>query len=167
MQTFENGRIRVTLTDEQFDSFGGGRATILSHAMMVLGNRCEAALLDSENEQPTGAEIIKTALDDIMIEYLSEHCRYNVNETIMRYITARIMPQGMRREIESAIAYAQNELCENPKHTALSAARESLIRRIEDEKTYRKSRARCNWKIEIIGPMPEQIGMCRFQEVAA
>jgi hypothetical protein len=167
MQTFENNRIRVTLTDEQFASFGGGRATILSHAMMVLGNRSEAALLDSENEQPTDDEIIKTALDDIMIEYLADHCRYDITDTIMRYITARIMPEGMKREIESAVAYAQNELRENPNHPALAAARESIVRRIEDEKNYRKSRARCNWQIDIIGDMPDQIGMCRFQEVAA
>lgn len=167
MKIYENSRIRVTLTDEQFEQFGGGRATILSHAMVVLGNRSEAALLDVENEQPIDAEIRTSALENIMVDYLAEHAHYNVNDILSRMMAGRIMSQGMERDIEIATAFATTELRENPNHPELATARESLVRRIEDEKKYRKSRANSGWQIEIIGPMPTQIGMCRYQAVAA
>lgn len=164
MKTFENGTIRVNLTDEQFESFGGGRSDILSHAMMVLGNRSESALM--ENETPDENDIKKTAIENLTIDFLSDHCHYNVNDIIMRMTTGRIMSQGMQRDVETARAYAEREFTENPT-PALTAARESIARQIESERSYRRSRSNCGWQIEIIGVMPQQIGMCRYQEVAA
>jgi hypothetical protein len=77
------------------------------------------------------------------------------------------MSEGMQRDVSAATVYATTELRENPNHPAISDARESIINRIEVEKKYRESRANSDWEIEIIGTMPSQIGMCRYQEVAA
>jgi hypothetical protein len=162
MKIYENTTIRVFLTDEQSEQWGHCRADILSHAMSVLGNRSEAALISAEPITPP--EIMDRAIEDLTVNYLVDHCRYNANEVIMRMTTGRGVSGGMQRDVETARAYATSELRENPS-PHLSAARNALKRLLGEEQKYRNSRARSDWRIDIIGIMPTQIGMCRYREV--
>jgi hypothetical protein len=160
MKTYENARIRVTLTEEQSARFDDRRDIILSHAMSVLGNRAEAAIL--ETETVSDAEATESAVEELTYQYLSEHCRYNLGETLMRMNGGHRMSEGMSADVSAARAYARNELLNNP--SLVELGRKSLTLRAEDEKQYRRARGNSEWQIEIIGSMPKQIGMCRYQE---
>jgi hypothetical protein len=164
MKTYENARIRVTLTDEQSANFDDCRATILSHAMRILGNRSEVNIL--ENEQPEEREIRNEAFDILKHEHLQEHCHYNYGELLMRMMGGHRMSDGMHRDIENANIYASEMLERNPA-PYLERAKQSLADRQQLELRYRHRFADQNWDIQIIGDMPEQIGMCRYQEVVA
>ncbi len=164
MKTYENRTIRVTLTDEQSARWNDCRATILSHAMVVLGNRSEGKIVATET--PTDEEIRTEAIERLRDEFILEHCRYNPCDVLMRLATGRIMSAGMWRDVETAVAHAHEEIERNPL-PHLTSAREALQRRIDDEIRYRRSRANSEWNIEIIGIMPSQIGMCRYQEANA
>lgn len=164
MKTYENARIRVTLTDEQSANFDDCRATILSHAMRILGNRSEVALL--EQEKPTEREIRNEAFDILVHEHLQQYCRYNYGELVMRMMGGHRLSDGMHRDIENARAYATTEIERNPA-PYIKQAVELWHERQQLEMRYRHRFADQEWNIEIIGDMPEQIGMCRYQEVTA
>jgi len=72
------------------------------------------------------------------------------------------MSEGMIADVNAAKVYARTELKNNPH--LLSIGREILEKRAGDEKEYRQNKAKSEWQIEIIGDMPAQIGMCRYQE---
>lgn len=160
MKTYENARIRVTLTDEQSAKWNDRRDLILSHAMSVLGNRSEAAILETETVSDDEAN--ESAIEELTYQYLSEHCRYNLAETLMRMNGGHRMSEGMSADVSAARTYARNELLNNPDFIELG--RKSLMMRADDEKQYRRARGNSEWQIEIIGLMPKQIGMCRYQE---
>ena len=161
MKTYENARIRVTLTDEQSQKWHDSRALILSHAMSVLGNRSEAKILETETVSDDEATV--SAIEELTYQYLSEHCRYNLSETLMRMNGGHRMSEGMSADVSAARAYARNELLNNP--SLVELGRKSLNLAAMHEKQYRAARGNSEWQIEIIGDMPEQIGMCRNLEV--
>ena len=126
MQTFENDRIRVTVSDElakQYDAeyiahLQGKqtpeqilRGLVLSDAMSILGNSSEAALLESE--PITGQQIEDRAIELLTIQHLIEHCRYNVGETLMRMNGGHRMSLGMAADVDAANSWARNELRTN------------------------------------------------------
>jgi len=57
MPVYENSRIRVTVSNEISARFDNSRALILSQAMVILGNRSEAGLLEAEMAVITPEEI--------------------------------------------------------------------------------------------------------------
>lgn len=158
---YENARIKVTLTDEQSETWDNSREKILSHAMSVLGNQSECKLM--RNEVDTVDEIECAGLDALTYNYLSEHHRYNLTETIMRMNGGHRMSMGMSADVESARLYAQNELLTN-REDVLRIGAESLKHTQSTELKYREQRAKTEWDIAVIGEMPEQIGMCRYTE---
>jgi len=160
MKTYENARIRVTLTDEQSAKWNDRRDLILSHAMSVLGNRSEAKIL--ETETVSDDEATASALDELTYQYLSEHCRYSLAETLMRMNGGHRMSEGMSADVSAARAYARNELLNNP--SLVELGHKSLSFAAMHEKQYRINRGNSEWQIEIIGAMPAWIGMCRYQE---
>jgi hypothetical protein len=159
--TVINDRLRVTLPVSEFR----GRQDVFAAAMRVLAHRLE---LQIPTPEPTEAEIQEYAIENLTHEYLVEHCRYNVGETIMRMMGGHRMSEGMAADVEAARSAARRELRENPEHH-MNEARQQIQNNLDSDYQYHTSIARCcqNWKIEIIGPMPTQIGMCRFQGVAA
>lgn len=158
MKIYENTRIRVTLTEEQSQRFNHSRGEILSHAMAVLGNRSERAIL--ETETISNEDVEQETIEELTYQYLSEHCRYNLNNVLMRMYGGYRMSEGMQADVSAAKMYARSALINNPK--LIEIGKKSLQLRANEEKRYRQSRANSNWKIEIIGEMPKQIGMCRY-----
>lgn len=156
---YENNRIRVTLTDEQSTVFNDSREKILSHAMRVLGNQSESRILKSESH---GAEDVEyAALQELTYEYLSKHHRYDLTETIMRLNGKHRMSKGMIADVDAAKRYAQHRMIEDPEQAAV-IGRRALDIELKSEVKYRDRFANNAWDIQIIGEMPEQIGMCRY-----
>lgn len=160
MKTYENARILVSLTDEQSAKYQDCRAEILSHAMSVIGNRSEAEIL--ETEEISDDDATEATTEELIYQYLAEHCRYNLSETLMRLRGGHRMSEGMSADVSAAEAFAALELRNNPE--LLDIGRKILAAAAEREQKYRRSRANSEWNIEIIGPMPAQIGMCRYHE---
>jgi len=160
MKTYENERIRVILTDEQAEKWEDRRDLILSHAMSILGNRSEARILESEIVSDDEAKA--SALDELTYQYLAEHGRYNLNETIMRMGIGRAMPVGMWGDVNAAREYAKLELMNDP--GLIELGRKFIESARFNEIQYRKGRGSSDWQIKIIGKMPKQIGMCRYQD---
>lgn len=156
---YENAKIRVTLTDEQSLKFDDDRAFILSHAMRVLGNQSEVRLLTTETHNENDVEA--AAINELTYAYLSEHHRYNMAETIMRMNGGHRMSQGMVADVEAAKMYARHEMINNPERTITIGTR-ALELETDDEIQYRNRFANSTWDIQVIGEMPEQIGMCRY-----
>lgn len=159
MKIYENARIRVTLTDEQSAVWNDRRDRILSQAMSILGNRAEIKIL--ETETISDEEAIATAIEELAYQHLTEHCRYNISETLMRMKGGHMMSEGMAADVAAARAYARNELRNDP--TLIEAGRAALLLRTMTEKNYRQSKGHSDWQIEITGDMPEQIGLCRYR----
>lgn len=183
MQTFGNNRIRVTVSDgtvngyrdraEYISRIQGSQAPdqilrglILSDAMLILGNASELKILEALG----GADAIRdmdvenTALEILIYEHLAEHGRYNLPETLMRMRGGHRMSEGMEADVYSAKLYAVRELANNPK-PAMERAEKTLKYLKQCELNYRRAKSnRDGFKIEIIGPMPEHIGLCRFDE---
>lgn len=206
--TVSNDRLTVTLPTEEFERIG--RYGVFNNAMRMLGNRSEARLLHTEPIDPT--EILDFARENLVHEYLQEHCRYNLGETLMRMNNGYRMSSGMAEDVSKAQAYAngilnpisqedllawvssyfKENLCDTPQQereyrrqvallelkrgngypaeaaSALAAAAESLQQLRDNELEYRTAiGGTCKgWKIDITGPMPDQIGLCRYQEAA-
>lgn len=156
---YENDRIRVVLTDEQSTAFDDSREKILSHAMRVLGNQSEARILKSEGHQED--EVKDAALRELTYEYLSGHHRYDLTETIMRFNGGHRMSKGMAADVDAAKHYAQHRIIEDPEQ-ATAIGRRALNIELNSEIKYRGRFANNTWDIQIIGEMPEQIGMCRY-----
>ncbi len=160
MKIYENARIRVTLTDEQSARFNDRRDLILSHAMRVLGHRSELSILATETVSDDEART--ETMEILTYQYLSEHCRYNLGETLMRMNGGHRMSCGMSADVDAAHAQARNELIENP--ALIELGRKSLADKLNLDRKYSGRIASSEWQIEIIGDMPKQIGMCRYQE---
>jgi hypothetical protein len=169
MKTFKNDTIMVTITDEiaiSYEEWASRRGqtlrgVILSQAMSILGNESEKKLL--EHESFSEQEIEAEAMNALIFEYLSEHCRYNLAETLMRTNGGHRMPPGMAADVSAARSYAQNELSNN-RRESLEIGRKSLKMDKSADLEYRTARSkRDGWEIEILGPMPSQIGMCRYE----
>lgn len=158
--TVTNSRIRVTLPESNFRS----REHVFTGAMRVLGHRSE---LNIPVLEPTDDEVRALAIENLTMKYLSENCRYNLYETLMRMIGGHIVPGGMQADIAAAIACAQLELNENPA-PHIQEAKQQIHEQMRRDREYHERIASCciNWKIEIIGPMPTQIGTCEYRREA-
>lgn len=156
--TVTNGRLRVTLPESNFRS----REHVFTGAMRVLGHRSELTIPVPE---PTEAEIQERAIENLTYEYLTENCRYNVGETIMRMMGGHMMSDGMAADVAAAGAAARRELRENPE-PYMQEAKQQIHDQLRRDREYHENiSSYCqDWKIEIIGPMPERIGTCRFVE---
>lgn len=156
--TVTNDTLRVTLPEAEFR----GRYDVFNRAMRTLGNRSELKLLESE--MPTTDEITDRARQNMVFDYLSEHCRYNLIVTLKRMTGGHVMSPGMQRDVDAARAYADGVLSGVDAAPALSEASEQLLSERAAEMEFRVAGGRdcANWEIEIVGKMPEQIGMCRY-----
>lgn len=153
--TVENGRLRVTLDKFEFEKIG--RYGVFNDAMRMLGNKSEAAIL--EQEPIIDDKIMTQAIEIAFADYLHDHCHYNVSETLMRYDGGHRMSEGMQADVSAARSYANThwrDYSTNAK-TGLKTMRDYELK-------YRRAvEGLCGgWKIEIIGAMPEWIGMCRY-----
>lgn len=195
----ENHRLRVTLPKEEFERIG--RYGVFNNAMRMLGARSELSLL--EKESIPESEIVAAAREKLVFDHLSEHCRYNLNETLMRMDGGHRMSPGMAEDVARAKAYADGVLSpisaeqlrnwysaryeagnepnrreldiqrlragrgiNEDAEKILAEAAEELEKSRHHEKEYRsRFTGLCKgWDIEIIGEMPEQIGLCRYQQ---
>ena len=179
MQTFHNETIQVTVSDEVVARYLGRaahvariqggqtpeqvlRGLILSDAMSILGNKSELSIL--ENEPITDQEIESRAIELLTIQHLIEHCRYNVGETLMRMNGGHRMSLGMSADVSAAGAWARNEL-RTSRAESMEMGKKSIMDEREMALRYRRAKAdRAGFQIEIIGPMPAGIGLCRYQE---
>jgi len=157
--TVVNDRLRVTLPQSEYL----GRHNVFTRAMRMMGNRSELGLL--EQESIPYEELERVALECARDEYLIEHTRYGASCVLMRLYGGHRMSEGMQADVSAATTHALHELREN-RSALLSQARTALQFQRDCEINYRRHYANdCQgWKIEIIAPMPEQIGMCRYQE---
>ena len=157
--TVVNNRLRVTLPQSEYR----GRYNTFTRAMRMLGNKSELRLLESESV--SDEELERVATECARDEYLIENTHYRPAEVMMRLYGGHIMSEGMRADVRAATTHAMRELRDN-RDSLLSQARTSLQFHRDNEICYRQHYANdCRgWKIEIIAPMPEQIGMCRYQE---
>lgn len=119
--TVENGRIRVTVSQEiaakftPHPAFTGGqtveqalRGRLLSTAMTKLASAAELQLI--EGEMISAESVREVAHNILMREYLGEHGHYNADETMMRYERGLRMSQGMENDVALAAAYARGVL---------------------------------------------------------
>lgn len=157
--TVTNDRLRVTLPGSEFVS----REQVFTVAMRVLGHRYETTMPPVE---PTDEEIEQAAFDGLMYEFLAEDCRYNLGEVIMRLRGGHKMSEGMSAAVEAAGVRARHEFRNNPApHLAEAKQRLTDVLNL-DARYHAMIAAWCpNWQIEIIGDMPDQIGMCRYNAV--
>ncbi|HAM53090.1 MAG TPA: hypothetical protein DCP92_21205 [Nitrospiraceae bacterium] len=103
MITVENGTLRVTLPEEEFQKIG--RHGVFDTAMRALGNRCEADLM--ENEGVDLSDVREAVYRQLIVSYLKEHTRYDLNEVLMRMDKGARMSEGMQYDADCAKAYAQ------------------------------------------------------------
>ena len=119
--TVENGRIRVTVSQEIAAKFTPNpaftwgqtveqalRGRLLSAAMTKLASAAELQLIQGET---ISAESVREVAHNILMrEYLGEHGHYNADETMMRYERGLRMSQGMENDVALAAAYARGVL---------------------------------------------------------
>jgi hypothetical protein len=132
MITVQNDRIRVTVTQEIWDSFSDAaqrlahkqvlpsgdvhihspekilRGLVLSEAMTKLGSASELKSL--ENEELDNTEITKLAKLTLMRNYLEKRGRYNTDDLMWRYEGGKMMSLGMQHFVLEAESYAQGLL---------------------------------------------------------
>ena len=132
MITVQNDRIRVTVTQEIWDSFSDAaqrlahkhvlpsgdvhihspekilRGLVLSEAMTKLGSASELKSL--ENEELDNTEITKLAKLTLMRNYLEKRGRYNTDDLMWRYEGGKMMSPGMQHFVLEAESYAQGIL---------------------------------------------------------
>jgi hypothetical protein len=156
--TVTNDRITVTLPESEFK----GRQHTFTTSMRVLGHRSELRIPTPE---PTTDEIYAVAFEFLAYEYLVENCRYNLAETIMRLNGGHRMSEGMQSDVSAAQSLARVELRENPA-PYMAEAKRILHQKIEMDRQYHAMISGwCqNWKIEVTGTMPTQIGLCDYRE---
>lgn len=157
MPIFENNRIRVTLTDEQSVAWNHDRAKILSRAMEILGNRSEAQCMESDvySEEEYITEGISAFISDYIVEKFPDKC----GEILMRMREGRRIPHQWAMGITAANALANSK----PREEIIARGKKSIEFSLKTEKNYRHRFDKNDWKIEIVGDMPEQIGMCRYK----
>lgn len=125
MKTFQNTKIVVTVTNEIYESFRGNaeycmqinsqaksvehqlRALILSAAMQKLGNLSEYRSMQNCNAAISKDDILNTAKDNILIDYITKHTKYKPGETLKRHFLGARMSDGMVAEIARGLSYAR------------------------------------------------------------
>lgn len=157
MKIFENKRIRVKLTDEQAGKFDNDRAKILSHAMVILGNQSELNHLNQDTY--TDDEYIEAGLNAFFYDQLVESHPDNVGEIIYRLENNHRIPQRWAISISGAQAHA----AAHERDEIIERGKQAIEFDQKIEKNYRGRFSKSDWNIEIIGDMPEQIGMCRYK----
>lgn len=123
MQTVENSRIRVTVTDDVWNSYAKRakrlarmqkssveavqRGLVLSDAMDILGNREELKALDAEAEElRSGEAVLREAKRILIYEYILEHGD-RPEKLFLRYDKGLTMSASQERTVEEARAYAE------------------------------------------------------------
>lgn len=89
----------------------------------------------SEEQINTMAQCI--ARDRYLVEYLFEHCHYNVGETLMRATGGHRMGEGMARDYSTAQAWAGLQVRENG---FTAEDRNSAYWQLTDDRDYCKCR---------------------------
>lgn len=124
MQTFQNSRIRVTVSEKIVAKFASQitpaflgkhekpeqavRGRILSAAMTKLGNLHELA--NVRNEQVDNRKVIELAHNILARHHLLRHSKYDINNLLFRYENGYLLTQGQSLEISRANAYAKGLL---------------------------------------------------------
>jgi len=161
MKKYENKKIRVMLTEAQSSKFCDDRATILSYAMRILGNRSEIKIAANE-QQIAETEIYSYAYDALVYNYLAENTTCRLEDVLYRLHGGHRLPGRMASEVAAAMAFAKTELERNP--NLLKSAADDLSKFGDAENKFRSAIANTDWRIEIIGDLPRQIGSCRMQQ---
>jgi len=155
--TVTNNRLRITLPESEFE----GREHVLTTAMRVLGHRSE---MNIPVPEPTEEEIRDVAIENLTCMHLWEHCRYNPREAIMRMMGGHRMSGGMQADVGAARVWAHMKLRDNHTPHFIEAKQQILERLYRDRRHHEMISTWCqNWKIEIIGAMPTQIGLCKYR----
>ncbi|MCQ8105835.1 hypothetical protein NP603_16325 [Methylomonas sp. SURF-1] len=136
MKTVQNARIRVIVSDAQWQAYANRvpssslmqtlpsgdvrhhsldnivRGRILSDAMEIIGNQSEAVLLDQEPFHLSAQEVHDIAFNVYMSHWLRDHSKYGEGVTFGRYLNGKRLSRGMAYEIDAARVYAQAALRE-------------------------------------------------------
>lgn len=170
---FVNDRISVTIPDSTWTRYveraqgneTAARGHVLSDAMVRLAHAWER-----DHWTPTeasDADVRELALRILTMQYFrdgnpGETCAYDVGRLLERWDAGAMMSPGQIEVMKNhARAWALNNLDE----AALDRARANIALGDEIDRRYHEKRAMTGgdgWEIEIIGPMPSQIGLCRY-----
>ena len=136
MKTVQNARIRVIVSDAQWQAYANRvpssslmqtlpsgdvrhhsldnivRGRILSDAMEIIGNQSEAVLLDQEPFHLSAQDVHDIAFNVYMSHWLRDHSKYGEGVTFGRYLNGKRLSRGMAYEIDAARVYAQAALRE-------------------------------------------------------
>lgn len=178
--TCGNGTLVVTLPTDEFARVG--RYGVFNSAMRMLGNRSEAKILDSE--PINSAEIMRLAHESLVFDYIRKHCVRYCKQILIRMPAGRIMTPSMEADVAKADAYADGVLSPITHEQLQDWAREMRLgvngptadivlaevteyleryRQLELERRRVIGNSCLGWRIEIVGKMPERIGLCRYQ----
>ena len=158
--TVQNARIRVTLPADEFNNIG--KCETLNWAMRVLGNRVESGLMETETLNNDN-ENNRAVFDFFVHKYLMEHGRYRIEQIWLRYVGGHRMSDGMAADISAAQSYALTMINTPAAKEILTDIEKFNIHMHLSEIQHRRLIGDCDWKIEIIGEMPNQIGLCRYE----
>lgn len=174
-----DGKIQRIETPEQ-----QARQSILSDAMRKLGNRTELRLITDEYKRPHDPDdVMRLAKRSLMVEYLTEHGKYNIDSTMMRLDGGHRMSDGMANDVYNAEVFADGLLSpisgddilnymvgdslDSRADQAISDSIKCLDYMRDLDLRYRtrlSNNLLGDVEIEILSEMPSQIGMCRYQE---
>jgi len=138
-----------------------GKQNILADAMRTLGHQSEIRLMESEPLDLEAAKIVRE--ENFLYEYLVDHCRYNLSETLMRMNGGHRMSAAMAADVSASHVYAARQM-EDVTNAEIKKIAQEL--RDFDLKHSRRFADAGELKITILCPeaMPEQIGLCRYRQ---
>jgi len=177
MITIKNERIAVTVSKAAFDAILSTKKDIihkhsngdscvetahdqtrghfLDRAMRVIGNTSELSLIKDNEVSDEEVEVLAQQI--AILRYLDEHGKYSADETMMRGLGGHRMSLGMSLDWSNAL---KAEVFQSD----LDAAKHSILTMRETEMRYRSGQSNGHGMvIEVIGSLPEQIGLCRVQ----
>jgi len=155
--TVINDTLRVTLPESEFN----GRQDVFTRAMRMLGHTSELQIPDPPIMDQQVRDI---AMQNLTYQFLAEHCHYDLSQVIARLNGGHRLSAGMQADVDAARARARAELNDNPKPHIDEAWRDLEREQSSERKYHEHIAGDCNgWKIEIIGVMPDQIGLCRYR----
>lgn len=172
MKTVENKTIRVTVSDELYSKYlknngsktetleQRARGEILSDAMRCIGNSHELIFMELEAQMGFDSRYDEI-VDYLIAKYICEHHELESSEILMRYFEGHRMSERMRSIVIVAQVNALNAL-KNNREDVLNEFKIFAKHKFNIESNYRRRFSKINgMEIEILGKLPQQIGLCR------
>lgn len=148
MKTVENHAIRVTVTDEIWDSFHEAavrhsrmssqtveqaqRCAVLSQAMSMLGNLSEHPRVKDQSVSLDNPDVFKRAHDLLTLVHLEKNSRFGYAEIYFHYLNNDYLSPEMADDVANAMAYADGIL-KSISPESMSAHNMSLIKQDPDD----------------------------------